>query len=131
MYFKFPKQAAHAVALDLGALNVQRGRDHGLPSYAEWRAKCQAMEKKMMTDEEMDLGEEDSMAALASSWDDFAGDIADERVRQKLAAVYGHPRNVDVWVRDPKKDFLFTLVKYSPFLPRLAGCWRSPSPAAG
>ena len=61
----------------------------------------------MMTDEEMDLEEEeeDSMAALASSWDDFAGDIADERVRQKLAAVYGHPRNVDVWVCDKKRFF--------------------------
>ncbi len=37
---------------------------------------------------------------LASSWDDFAGEIEDEEVRQRLAAVYGHPRNVDVWVRN-------------------------------
>ena len=71
-------EVAHAVALDLGALNIQRGRDHGLPSYLTWRKWC---------------GFEP-----VYSWDDLAVHIKDEDVRFKLAGVYGHPDNVDVWV---------------------------------
>jgi len=68
------------VALDLSALNIQRGRDHGMPSYVSWRRHCGLDSRR------------------ASSWTDFSEDIRDEDVLRRLASIYGHPNNVDIWV---------------------------------
>lgn len=68
---------AHEVALDLGALNIQRGRDHGLPSYNSWRELC-GLQK-------------------AADFDDFSKEIVSKQLREKMRQVYGHPGNVDLF----------------------------------
>ena len=69
--------------LDLASLNIQRGRDMGLPTYNDMR-------------EAMGLKRIDSFNDPI-----FKGDFG-----QKLAAVYDHPDQVDLWIgalaEDPK-----------------------------
>ena len=61
--------------MDLAALNIQRGRDHGLPSYNQARI-------------DHGLGRVESFAALTP----------DEALRERLAASYGTVDEVDAWV---------------------------------
>lgn len=71
----------HSIALDLGALNIQRGRDHGLPSYVEWRKFCG-----------LDANAIEDWTTLASTA------IHSASIVQKLRQLYGHPGNIDLWV---------------------------------
>ncbi|KYN39975.1 Peroxidasin [Trachymyrmex septentrionalis] len=79
-------RTAHAVALDLAAMNIQRGRDHGLPGYVEWRDYCNM--------------------SRVETFEHLNNDISSARVRQKLRELYGHPGNIDVWVGGILEDQL-------------------------
>lgn len=68
----------HAVSLDLAAMNVQRGRDHGIPGYNVYRKFCNLPEAK--------------------TFDDLANEISSDEVRAKLEKLYGHPDNIDIFV---------------------------------
>ncbi|XP_077991438.1 peroxidasin homolog [Glandiceps talaboti] len=76
-------ELAKTVALDLMALNLQRGRDHGLPSYTSWRSFC----------------------GLGETFNNLAGDISNKAVIDKLYDLYGDPANIDLYlgalVEDP------------------------------
>merc|ERR1711902_112768 len=63
--------------LDLIALNIQRGRDHGLPGYNVYREVCQV--------------------GKARRWEDFEDIISVENVR-KLKENYRHVDDVDLYV---------------------------------
>ncbi|XP_011499674.1 PREDICTED: peroxidasin [Ceratosolen solmsi marchali] len=77
---------AHAVALDLAAMNIQRGRDHAIPPYIDWRRYCNMSE--------------------IETFDDLANEISSPGVRQKLRELYGHPGNIDAWVGGILEDQL-------------------------
>ena len=71
-------EMAHTVALDLAALNIQRGRDHGLPGYNAWREYC-------------------NMSA-AATFEELATEIQRQDVRAKLREIYSHPNDIDLFV---------------------------------
>lgn len=68
-------RAAHEVALDLASLNIQRGRDHALPGYIEWRRVCNL--------------------SIPENFDELSSDISSAEVRHSLKQLYGHPGNMD------------------------------------
>ncbi|XP_060869219.1 peroxidase-like [Metopolophium dirhodum] len=75
--------------LDLVALNVQRGRDHGLPPYNEWRQVC---------------GYE-----RARNWNDLE-EYMDPQTITRLARLYGSVDEIDLYIggvsEKPMKDAL-------------------------
>ncbi|XP_022371324.1 peroxidasin-like protein [Enhydra lutris kenyoni] len=68
---------AHSVALDLAATNIQRGRDHGIPPYADFRVFCNL--------------------TSVENFEDLQNEIKDSEIRQKLKKLYGTPGNIDFW----------------------------------
>ncbi|KAK9877952.1 hypothetical protein WA026_020172 [Henosepilachna vigintioctopunctata] len=70
-------RSAHAVALDLAAMNIQRSRDHALPGYVEYRKFCNMTKVERFEDMSFEINQE---------------------ILKKLQELYGHPGNIDVFV---------------------------------
>ncbi|XP_078082079.1 eosinophil peroxidase-like [Mustelus asterias] len=66
------------LAMDLGSLNMQRSRDHGIPGYNAWRRFC-------------GLSQPRNVAELAQV-------LKNVHLAKKLLTLYGTPNNIDVWV---------------------------------
>ncbi len=79
--FLFTQGVLQAGGFDLAALNIQRGRDHGLPSYNQLR---------------MDMG----LTPRAT----FADVTSDVSMQQALASVYSDVDEIDAWVGGLAED---------------------------
>uniref|UniRef100_A0A665TJV5 Thyroid peroxidase n=1 Tax=Echeneis naucrates TaxID=173247 RepID=A0A665TJV5_ECHNA len=64
--------------MDLASLNLQRGRDHALPGYNDWRAFCGLTRIKTV--------------------DDLTEVVGNHNVAEQILRVYKHPDNIDVWL---------------------------------
>uniref|UniRef100_A0A8C9WBZ0 Myeloid-specific peroxidase n=1 Tax=Scleropages formosus TaxID=113540 RepID=A0A8C9WBZ0_SCLFO len=79
-------QFTSRLALDLGSLNMQRGRDHGLPGENAWRKFCGLSQPQ----NELELAEVLNNTNLA----------------KKLIELYGTPDNIDVWLGGVSEPFV-------------------------
>ncbi|XP_051780693.1 thyroid peroxidase [Erpetoichthys calabaricus] len=71
---------------DLASLNLQRGRDHGLPGYNDWREFC-------------------GLHRLNTEGD-LSTAISNANLIKKLLEIYKHPSNIDVWLGGLVEDIL-------------------------
>jgi hypothetical protein len=81
---KMPQRLTPAVTeqmfgtTDLCSINIQRGREQGIPSYNAWRQFCGL--------------------ARATTMQDLSREISAADVRQNLQNMYGNPDNIDLYV---------------------------------
>ncbi|XP_034048398.1 LOW QUALITY PROTEIN: eosinophil peroxidase [Thalassophryne amazonica] len=74
------------IALDLGSLNMERGRDHGLPGYNAWRKFCGLSEPKNQTQ--------------------LAQVLNNAELARRLLELYRTPDNIDVWLGGVAEPFV-------------------------
>uniref|UniRef100_A0A7M4EIP7 Lactoperoxidase n=1 Tax=Crocodylus porosus TaxID=8502 RepID=A0A7M4EIP7_CROPO len=66
------------MGLDLPAINMQRGRDHGLPGYNAWRRFCGLSEPHNL--------------------DELSHVLGNQSLAKKFLDLYGTPDNIDIWI---------------------------------
>ncbi|XP_015672685.1 myeloperoxidase [Protobothrops mucrosquamatus] len=74
------------IGLDLSALNLQRGRDHGLPGYNAWRRFC-------------GLFAPSNEAQLAVV-------LRNRKLAKQFINLYGTPENIDIWIGAMAEPFV-------------------------
>uniref|UniRef100_A0A3Q1H162 Myeloid-specific peroxidase n=1 Tax=Acanthochromis polyacanthus TaxID=80966 RepID=A0A3Q1H162_9TELE len=79
-------QFVEHLALDLGALNMQRGRDHGIPGYNAWRKFCNLSQPR----NEAELGQV----------------LGNRDLARRLLELYGTPDNIDIWLGGVAEPFV-------------------------
>ncbi|XP_055982507.1 lactoperoxidase [Sorex fumeus] len=72
-------QPTHRIhGFDLAAINIQRGRDHGMPGYNSWRRFCGLSQPQTL--------------------EELGAVLKNKILAKKLLDLYGTPDNIDIWV---------------------------------
>lgn len=119
----FEHHSASHSGLDLASLNLQRGRDHGIPGYIHYRAWCHPWEQRMQRFDELRgiLRNADIVSSVYRDVDDidlFTGGLLEKPVKGGIvgptlgciiAQQFRHLRFCDrFWYETPNKRFRFT-----------------------
>lgn len=70
------KKEGHRFGMDLVSLNMQRGREFGLPGYMEFRKFCGL--------------------PASQTWDEMQGTMPNDTIR-RYASIFEHPADIDLW----------------------------------
>ncbi|KFO74535.1 Eosinophil peroxidase, partial [Cuculus canorus] len=79
-------EQTEVMGLDLAALNMQRGRDHGLPGYNAWRRFCGLSQPQNL--------------------EEFSEVLGNSKLAKKFMDLYGTPENIDVWIGAVAESFV-------------------------
>ncbi|XP_016066188.1 PREDICTED: lactoperoxidase isoform X2 [Miniopterus natalensis] len=71
-----PTQKIHG--FDLAAINIQRGRDHGMPGYNSWRGFCDLLQPRTL--------------------EELGAVLKNKMLAKKFLDLYGTPDNIDIWI---------------------------------
>ncbi|XP_009073007.1 PREDICTED: lactoperoxidase-like, partial [Acanthisitta chloris] len=71
-------EQTEVMGLDLAAMNMQRGRDHGLAGYNAWRGFCGLSQPQTL--------------------EEYAEVLGNSKLAKKFMDVYGTPDNIDLWI---------------------------------
>ncbi|NWU09094.1 PERM Myeloperoxidase, partial [Cephalopterus ornatus] len=71
-------EQTEVMGLDLAAMNMQRGRDHGLPGFNAWRGFCGLSQPRTV--------------------EEFSEVLGNPQLAKKFMDVYGTPDNIDLWL---------------------------------
>lgn len=74
LLFKEPNQSH---GMDLPAINIQRGREHGVPSFAYYRHFC-------------------DLPPISEHWDGLVGVFRNETI-YRYREIYASPHDIDLW----------------------------------